>query len=117
MIVATALKAKVLDAHFYALNDEETKCTYPVYQFENGLIMVPGESTADWFFSSASTIEGCGDDQLDRVEDTGNSVEFTPSELSNAWGNSVSCFEINVEQEKELLYLVKSLCRSAGQQV
>jgi hypothetical protein len=113
MTATTSLKAKVLDAHFSALTDE-TKCSYSVYQFENGLIMVPSDSTADWFFSSAGSIEGCGNDQLDRVEDTGNFVEFTPSELSRAWGDSVSTFEIDVEREKEVLDLVKSLCRGAG---
>jgi hypothetical protein len=107
----TSLKAKILEAHFSDLNDGRIECSYPVYQFENGLIMVPSDSTADWFFLSADEIEGCGSDQLDFVEATGDFVEFTPSELSRIWGESVKTFDIDVEKEKEVLNLVKSLCR------
>ena len=111
MTVATSLKAQILDAHFYCLNDADSKSSYPVYQFENGLIMVPSDSTADWFFASADAIQGCGDDQFENVEATENFVEFTPSELSRSWGDSVNCFEIDLEAEKDVLNLVKSLCR------
>ena len=88
------LTAKILTAYFVQTYDPVTDdiIDYPVWEFENGLILVPGESTADWFFRSSDEIEGCGGDLYQRVEDTGETIDFTAKELAQAWGSSLAEF-------------------------
>ena len=44
--------------------DKETSYDFPAYQFSNGLIMVIGEDTNDWFFEDRESIQANGYDSI-----------------------------------------------------
>jgi hypothetical protein len=99
----TTLTARIVTANF-TTEDGGKNYSYPVYVFKNGLVLVPSDTTHDWFFRSEDEIEGCGDDWFTGVEDTDRTVEFTKKELADSWGNSVREF-----QDKTCVKLVNHL--------
>lgn len=106
------LTGKVLEAHFLVPGYDfdgsplEKEISYPVYEFENGLILVPSDTTNDWFFRSQNNIEGCGNDIYIKCHSTGKEISWTKKQLSQAWGNSVSEFG-----DTSCLQLVKELLK------
>lgn len=89
------MKAQVLTVFTRELNEEGSGSSFEVYEFENGLILVPGESTNDWFFANRESIQASGNDVVDSVEESGRFVEFTPSELKTAVERSQAEFGID----------------------
>ena len=106
-----ALQAKVLLAHFEPLNkshpDDDRANSYRVLEFGNGLILVEGETTNDWFFEDSSEIEGCGDDCFTHTTDAEESITYSALELSRSYGGSVGEFG---DYSKKCTSLVKELC-------
>lgn len=108
------LTAKVLLAHFKIFNPERyddgtiTKESndYQVLEFENGLILVEGETTPDWFFPGREEIEGNGDDIFMGAEETGETVDWEAIELVKSFGDSIAYFG-----DESCKDLVKELAR------
>lgn len=71
------------------------KYTFEVYEFGNGLILVPGETTNDWFFESSSNIQANGTDEIVSVERTGRTSEWTPKELLQSIQGSIREFGVS----------------------
>lgn len=55
--------------------------TFTGYQFPNGGVMIPGESTHDSFFDCLENVEANGNDTIESYKNTGKTVEFTDEEL------------------------------------
>lgn len=58
--------------------------TFTGYQFPNGGVMIPEESTHDSFFDCLENVEANGNDTIESYENTGKTVEFTDDELREA---------------------------------
>jgi hypothetical protein len=65
---------------------------FKVYEFSNGVIMVPGETTYDWFFVDRKNIQANGMDEVGDIEDTGKTVNFSDSQLTESIENSQGCW-------------------------
>jgi hypothetical protein len=88
------MKAKVLEVTARELNVEEQQefYTFKAYEFQTGLIMIPSETTNDWFFARRKEIEPCGNAVTEKVEETGKFTEFTAEELKESIEGSASEF-------------------------
>lgn len=98
------LEAKVLEVSTRTLNADpvESASRFKVYEFSNGLIMVPGDATHDWFFDDRDSIEACGNDVVVKVEETGATVEFSNQEFFESVEGSQSEFGDDSVPEKYL---------------
>lgn len=85
------LTAKKLIVNTYELNSENTG-SFEVYKFENGLILVPGENTNDWYFEDCDSVVGCGNDCVESIEETESVSEWTVDELKKSIEGSVREF-------------------------
>lgn len=101
------LTAKVMIANFTDLNDVTYTNSYPVHVFDNGLVLVPAQSTNDYFFDSLDNIEGCGHDVLKSLANNQEIATYSNLELGKIWGNS--CSEFGVDQE--VLFKIKELIK------
>jgi len=101
------LKTKILEVRAINLNrinepnPEKYEYTFEVEEFENGLIRVIGETTNDWFFEDADSIEACGNDIVLSIEEIGESNLKASSLLSSIQG-SIKEFGINSVPVKHL---------------
>ena len=65
--------------------DKETSYDFSAYQFSNGLIMVIGEDTNDWFFEDRESIEANGLAQVTNVEvEAESTIDRSPKDLRKA---------------------------------
>ncbi|QBQ73188.1 hypothetical protein kac65v162_gp158 [Nodularia phage vB_NspS-kac65v162] len=60
----------------------------PAWEFENGVILVPGVSTCDWFFDSRDNIEPCGNGIVTGVKETEVEEDYSVELLQEAIENS-----------------------------
>jgi len=101
---------KTLTARILVVNcvDPDTNYEYSfrVEEFSNGLILVGGETSNDWFFRCREEIKASGYDLVVGGEDTEDITKWTPKELNEAWGNSVAEFSdlSCIDLVKELLF-------------
>lgn len=112
------LSAKILEAHFVEAEYDwrgdrrEVTFSYPVYQFESGLILVPVDDGIGYFFDSEENIEGCGMSSYMSAEDTGKTVEMTALELAQYWGENAAEYGRHLSSvPPELLEKVKETLR------
>lgn len=95
---AQNLTAKVLEVTAKTCYDEShndgEEYTFEVYEFDNGLILVPGESTNDWFFESSDDIQASGNDEIVSVNELSRTSDFTPKELLQSIQGSMREFGI-----------------------
>ena len=73
------IKAKKLYVTAEELN-HPSQYTFDAFEFENGLILVPGDTTSDWFFEDRDSIEGGGSAAVIEIEE-GEEVLWSPGEL------------------------------------
>ena len=57
---------------------------FTVFEFENGLILVPSDSTNDWFFENRDLIEANGCAEVLEVESTDTVIEWDLSDLAES---------------------------------
>jgi len=88
----TILSARILTANFVDYADDTIKTSYPVHEFQNGLILVPYEGTNDGFFKNRMEIQGCGNDSLEFVQDKGEITDYSFDELVNACKGAIQEF-------------------------
>lgn len=89
------MKAKILIVYAQELNPEEefeSRYSFKVYEFSNGAIMVPSNTSHDWFFCSRDEIEPCGNAVTENVEDTEEVVTFSLETLKDAIFGSIGEF-------------------------
>ena len=89
------MEAKILIVHAQELNPEgefEARYSFKVYEFPNGAIMVPSDTSHDWFFCSRDEIEPCGTAITESVEDTGETITFSLETLNDAISGSIGEF-------------------------
>jgi hypothetical protein len=107
MLLAKKLEAQFIRPDYdYEGEPTEEEISYFVYEFENGLILVPSESSYDYFFPSKDEIDG-GSDTFVSTKETGKEVNFSKKELNESWGNSVTEFGIDyssLPKVRELLF-------------
>lgn len=75
-------------------NEAGDHCTYDfeVFEFSNGLVQVVGETTNDWFFQSIDEIEPNGTGIVEKIENTGRTVEIQSDELLKSIQGSIKEF-------------------------
>ena len=100
-LTAKVLEVKTIESGIIA---DPTRCkgSFNVLEFENGLILVPGESTNDWFFDDRDSIDACGGDIVTSVEETGETEEWTSEQLLRAIQESVKEFGVDSVPQKHL---------------
>jgi hypothetical protein len=88
------MKAEILEVTACELNSYTSKefYTFEVYEFENKFIMVPSETTNDWFFASRAEIEPCGNAVVEKIVGTGKFIHFTEEELQESIEGSLAEF-------------------------
>lgn len=96
----TTLKARVLKVDCRELNERDTAYSFNVYEFSNGLILVPGDTTNDCFFDSRDRIEACGTAVVDDIEDLGEETEFSIEELLRSIQGSIQEFGVDSVPQK-----------------
>lgn len=101
MVANKTLLARTLTVYCRELNRDpgsnySDRYTFKAYEFiDNGLIMVEGETTNDWFFEDADQIEPNGTAIVTSIEvDENPPVEFTPKRLLESIQGSISEFGI-----------------------
>ena len=57
---------------------------FPVWEFENGAVLVPSSTTNDWFFNAREDIEPNGTAVVIATFDTEETQEFTKAELKES---------------------------------
>ena len=103
MLATKTLTAKILTVHTAKLNDDNAAAgEFKVYEFDNGLILVPSASTNDWFFEDSDSIEACGNDVVTEIEDTGTTVTWTARELLESIQSSMKEFGIDSVPSKHV---------------
>ncbi|MGL5059909.1 MAG: hypothetical protein ACRC62_07990 [Microcoleus sp.] len=65
---------------------------FEVLEFENGLILVAGCNTNDWYFEDRDSIEPCGLDIVSAVGETEETEEWTQKELQQSYMGSLREF-------------------------
>jgi hypothetical protein len=66
--------------------------TFKAYEFSNGVVSVPYETTNDGFFLNRDFIDGCGNDEIEAVEETGNTFEWSTEDLKESITASIDEF-------------------------
>lgn len=90
----STLSAKILQVTAKELN-EDSQYSFDVYEFSNGLILVFGETTNDWFFEDREAIEPCGTAVIASIEETDQIKEFTAESLFKSVQGSMGEFGID----------------------
>ena len=75
---------------------------FPVWEFENGLILVPSLSTNDYFFEDRESIEACGLAFVDSIEETEITDNWKSSYLLLTIQRSMREFGIDSVPQKHL---------------
>lgn len=75
---------KILSVKTKELNSEECS-TFEAFEFDNGLVMVVGESSNDWFFENRELIEACGNAVVVEIQEVGDTDCFTAEYLKESF--------------------------------
>lgn len=62
---------------------EDSRHQYPAWEFENGLLLVPSDTTHDYFFESWNEFQGNGNDFLVDTEETEVTLDFSKKLLNS----------------------------------
>jgi hypothetical protein len=84
-------------------NPKYSTYQFPVWEFSNGAILVPGETTNDWFFDGRNEIEPNGTAIVAEIEETDETNEFDVEDLKTTIKSSESEFECEAGKIKELI--------------
>lgn len=99
MKVNQVIQAKVLLVTAKELNDDY-QYNFKVYEFSNGLILVPGSTTNDWCFADRNEIEPCGTAVVTSIEETEEVEEWSSSDLLRSIQGSISEFGVDAVPSK-----------------
>lgn len=104
----TVFEAKVIEVSVQELSrgdDSIFDYTFIAYEFPNGVVMVPGETTNDWFFEDRDSIEPNGNGVVTGVSESGRTVPFSAGELEHSIQCSISEFGEDAGTAKALAQL------------
>lgn len=91
------LQAKTLKVNCYDPNEPASikrKYSFNCIEFENGLILVSGASSNDWFFANRSCIQANGTDWIESIEETNELTEYTSAALLCSVQGSIQEFGV-----------------------
>ena len=92
----TALTVKVLKVTAktpaHDASEVDKFFTFKAYEFPNLVVAVPYEHTNDGFFVNRAFIEGCGNDEIESVEETGETFDWAIADLKESIEASVNEF-------------------------
>jgi hypothetical protein len=90
------LTARKLVVHAQPMNGGEEKpghaYTFPVWEFPNGAVLVPSDTTNDWWFQDRHKVEACGCDVILRIEETETQDIYTSKDIGSSIKGSISEF-------------------------
>ena len=92
----STITAKVLLITNRYDDSEGETYSFKAYEFANGAILIPGESTNDWFFDSRDEYEPNGTDVNESIEETGETTTFFTDKLAHSIEGSESEFGYEV---------------------
>lgn len=97
MTIAKMLKAKVLtvncrDDSDTPIGENSQHYSFEVLEFENGLILVPGDTTNDWFFEDREKIQASGLAYVTSVKEKNEMVEISAKALRESIQGSIREF-------------------------
>jgi hypothetical protein len=87
----------------YSETGEKDSYHFPVYEFENGLILVVGDTTNDWFFDSRDEIEPNGTAVTESVQETGEFSDWDKGDLIESIKASLNEFGSLPDKALQLL--------------
>jgi len=85
------MKANKLTIHAQEQGYGETYA-FPVYEFESGLVLVPGDGTDDWFFGCREDIQVVMITEVIGVEETSETLEWSLEALQESIKGSLAEF-------------------------
>jgi len=85
------MKANKLTIHAQEEGYGETY-SFPVWEFESDLILVPGDDTDDWFFVCREDIQINRTTEVIGVEETGESTEWSLEDLRKSIKGSLATY-------------------------
>lgn len=92
----TTLTTKILEVTAktpaHDCSESDKFFTFKAYELPNGVIAVPYESTNDGFFLDRDSIQGCGNDVIESVEDTGKTFLWDTEDLRKSVEASIKEF-------------------------
>jgi len=95
----TAIKANILQVEVQDIVTYKTSY-FEVYEFSNGLILVPGSQTNGWFFDDRDSIEANGSDLVVGIKEEDACVQFERDELLAFIQGSMFEFGVNAVPPK-----------------
>jgi hypothetical protein len=110
--VTKPIIAKTLEVHVEETDgDNNRRYTFKVYEFTNGVIMVPSDQTHDWFFVDRDSIEANGLGVVVGVTETEDTVTFSREELRQSIAGSIGEFGSDDATRKALRIVSRPTCR------
>lgn len=91
-------------------SDEGVEYTFKAFEFENGVVLIPGDTSCDWFFDSREKYQPNGLDKVVEITDTDDTKEFSIDELKEIIKGSESEFDYKAGEK------VLALCASRNDQ-
>lgn len=70
-------------------------CEFEVLEFENGLIVVEGSTTNDWYFEARSCIEPCGTAVVASINESGETRQWNATTLLKSVQGSIKEFGVD----------------------
>ena len=93
------LIAKKIIVHTVEINDhdpteEPSNSSFEAWEFPNGVILVEGLDTSDWFFRNRGEIQACGNAIVVETEETEETANWTKQELVKSVSGSIREFSL-----------------------
>jgi len=108
----TTLTVKVLEvtAKTPANTPEESDnfFTFKAYEYPNGVCSVSYEHTNDAFFTDRGEILGCGNDEIQSVEETGKTFEMSIASFKESLRDSIAEFDADEATDKAMELVASS---------
>ena len=106
MTTLTVLTVKVLEvtAKTPANSPEESDkfFTFKAFEYPNGVVSVSYETTNDAFFTDRNVIVGCGNDEIESVEETGKTFEMSIASFRESVKASINEFDSDEATDKAM---------------
>lgn len=81
--------------------EDEVQYSFPVWELDGGAILVPSESTHDYFFRSRDDIEPNGTGFVSSIEETGETTVFSQETLKEILDDCIQ--EFGEDESTELM--------------
>jgi hypothetical protein len=89
---------------------------FTTYEFPNGVCSVSYEHTNDGFFLDRDSIQGCGMDEIESVEETGKTFDWDTEDLKESVEASVNEFGEDDATRKAMELIPREESKAMGTQ-